>query len=198
MKNTLLLYIKLFTITTFSLVLFSGCSADSPEPHTFAHGGLTTFTATDNSETSLLKVPGTLYKFCAARESDSISTPEHGLSLGLGAGVSKESIGATSGSGALSLGGRDPLVLITREFMYRVCELSLNHDLSKEDTIAIYKYFMDKLIDLAPLTKSDGAASNVLAAPDMKPTDKGEAATSTGDDTTDTKDKDSFDSFNIK
>lgn len=201
MHNIQLSYFSLFMGLILTLVLMAGCSTNNLEPHTLQHGGLTTFTATDNSETSLIKIPGALHKFCAARESDSISTPENGVSLGVGEGVVQDSIGVTSGSGALSLGGRDPLVLIIREFMYRVCELSLNHDLDKKDTIALYKYFIEKLIVLAPLTKADGGASNSLAAPVMQSNDKGgtsNTSTSTDADTSDTKEDDSFSSFDIK
>lgn len=180
-----------------SLFLFTACSTDIPKPQQYSQGGLTTFTATEDSETSLIKAPNTLHQFCAARESDAISAPEGGMSFGIGTGgIAKESIGATSGSGALSLGGRDPLVLITREFMYRVCELSLNHNLSKEETIALYKHFMDRLIDIAPLTKADGAASKGITPP----------AQNTNQDSSDddqdkygTKSKyDNFDSFDTK
>lgn len=183
----------------FSLLFFTACSTDVPKPITFTQGGLTTFTATEDSETSLVKAPGNLHQFCAARESDAVSAPEGGVSLGFGAGgIAKESIGATSGSGALSLGGRDPLVLITREFMYRVCELSLNHNLSKEETIVLYKHFMDRLIDIAPLTKADGAAPQGI-----KPPDQSSKQDSSYDkdkyDSYDTKDKyDSFDNLNSK
>lgn len=140
--------------------LFTACSSSAnPSPNITNHAGLSTFTVTEDTETSLIKSPQSLEKFCAARESDAISAPQTGVSLGFGLGGTKENIGATSGSGALSLGGRDPLVLITRELMYRVCELSLNHNLSKEETLALYKYFLDKLITIAPLTKPNGAAS---------------------------------------
>ena len=137
---------SLTVLLVSSLTLFSACSTNTvPTPNIHAHGGLSTFTVTEDTETSLIKIPNSVQQFCAARESDAISAPQSGLSLGFGVGGTKESVGATSSSGALSLGGRDPLVLITREFMYRVCELSLNHNLTKEETLELYKYFMDKL-----------------------------------------------------
>ena len=179
-----------------SLILFTACSTDIPKPHQYSQGGLTTFTATEDSETSLIKAPDTRYQFCAARESDAISAPENGMSFGIGTtGLTKESIGTTSGSGALSLGGRDPLVLITREFMYRVCELSLNHNLNKEETIALYKHFMDRLIDIAPLTKADGAKAKGITPPAQTTSQD----SSYDQDKYDTKSKyDSFDSFDTK
>lgn len=151
------------SLLTFCLigvaVLFSACSTSNHTPNITMHNGLSTFTVNEDTETSLIKSPQSLEKFCAARESDAISTPQTGISLGFGLAGTKENIGTTSGSGALSLGGRDPLVLVTRELMYRVCELSLNHNLNKDETLALYKHFLDKLIMIAPLTKANGAAS---------------------------------------
>lgn len=150
---TILLLLSSFTLLT-------GCStSNNPTPSIHTHEGLTTFTISEDTETSLIKTPNSIQQFCAARESDAVSAPQTGFSLGFGMGGTKETVGTTSSSGALSLGGRDPLVLITREFMYRVCELSLNHNLTKEETLELYKYFLDKLIVIAPLTKTDGAAS---------------------------------------
>lgn len=82
--------------------------------------------------------------------------------------------------------------------MYRVCELSLNHNLSKEETIVLYKHFMDRLIDIAPLTKADGAASQGIKAPDQS--SKQDSSYSRDKyDNYDTKDKyDSFDNLNSK
>jgi len=153
------------TLCLMSIIfLFTACSPSAnPTPNLTTHRGLSTFTVTEDTETSLIKSPESLEKFCAARESDAISAQQTGISLGFGVGGTKENVGTTSGSGALSLGGRDPLVLITRELMYRVCELSLNHNLSKEETLSLYKHFLDKLIIIAPLTKANGAASQGIA-----------------------------------
>lgn len=175
----------------FSLFLFSGCNNSTPEPHVSSYGGLVAFTTTEETETNLIKSPEDLHKFCAARESDAISAPQTGFSLGFGLGGTKEDVGTTTGAAALSLGGRDPLVLITREFMYRVCELSLNHNLSKEETIELYKYFIDKLIVMAPLTKDDGSESKGV-------TTETKSKKSSSSSSYDTKEKDdSYNSFDI-
>ena len=76
--------------------------------------------------------------------------------------------------------------------MYRVCELSLNHNLTKEETITLYKYFIDKLIVMAPLTKDDGSESKGV-------TTDSKSKKSSSSSSYDTKDKDdsynSFDAF---
>lgn len=173
----------------FSLFFFSACSNTTPQPNSSSYGGLVTFTADEAVETSLIKAPNDFHKFCAARESDAVSANQSGFSLGFGLGGAKEDVGTTAGGAAMSLGGRDPLVLITREFMYRVCEISLNHDLTKEETITLYKYFIDKLITIAPLTKDDGSESKGVTT---------EAAKSKKSSSSDIKDKDdSYDNFDI-
>ena len=178
----------------FSLFLFSACSSTAPQPHVSSYGGLVAFTTTEQTETNLIKSPEDLHKFCAARESDAISAPQTGFSLGFGLGGTKEDVGTTAGAAALSLGGRDPFVLITREFMYRVCELSLNHNLNKEETITLYKYFIDKLIVMAPLTKDDGSESKGVTT-DSK---SKKSSSSSSSSSYDTKDKDdSYNSFDI-
>jgi hypothetical protein len=170
-----------------SLFLFSACSNTTTQPHISSFGGLVAYATTEETETNLIKSPDDLHRYCAARESDAVNAPQSGFSLGFGLGATKEDVSTTSGGAALSLGGRDPLVLITREFMYRVCELSLNHNLNKEETIALYKYFIDKLIVIAPLTKDDGAESKGVTT-DSKSSKKGSSY--------DSKDKyDSYDSF---
>ncbi|MBE0491355.1 MAG: hypothetical protein IBX44_03775 [Sulfurospirillum sp.] len=179
------MYGKLFSLFVFlSLsVFFSGCSSDEvPTPKLYAQGGFSTFTLPEDTETSLIKDPSSMIKFCGARESDAVSAKQNGFSLGFGIGGAQESVGATNGGGALSLGGRDPLVLITREFLYRVCELSLNHNLNKQETIELYKYFIEKLLVMAPLTKADGAASAGIAP--VAPTSS-EKSSKSKDDTKD-------------
>jgi len=179
-------------------VLFTACSNNISTPQTYSHGGLITMTVTEDTETSIIKSPEDIHKFCAARESDAIAASQNGISLGFGTAATKETIGVTSGSGALSLGGRDPLVLITREFMYRVCELSLNHNLSKEETITLYKHFIDKLIAIAPLTKADGARpKGIMPAPQSLQQDLTVGGKDKDSDSFDSKStSDSFDSFN--
>lgn len=177
----------------FSLLIFSACSATVPQPHASSFGGLVAHTTTEEMETNLIKSPEDIHQYCAARESDAVNAPQNGFSLGFGLGATKEDVSTTAGGAALSLGGRDPFVLITREFMYRVCELSLNHNLDKEETIALYKYFIDKLIVIAPLTKDDGAESKGVT------TDSKSSKKSSSDESKDKYDSyDSFDTFDGK
>jgi len=55
----------------------------------------------------------------------------------------KDSVGDASGINASLLSGRSPLVLIVRELMFRACELSVHQNLSKKETISLYKNFLE-------------------------------------------------------
>ena len=81
----------------------------------------------------VFKDKDSLERFCRSPNPDFASGQTSAVSLGLGNGPS---IGSSSGAMIDSLGGRSPALLITRELMYRACELALNlnanTDLSKE------------------------------------------------------------------
>jgi hypothetical protein len=78
-------------------------------------------------------------------------TKSEGLSLpGLipGASSSGTSITDAEGYAAINLGGRSPSVLIARDFLYRVCEMTSNLQLSPEETVKVYLQAMDKIIEI--------------------------------------------------
>jgi hypothetical protein len=75
-------------------------------------------------------------------------------------GGSSESLGSGQGQAALSLGGRTPSVLLTRELMYRACEMSSNINADKETTIAIYADFLKAVIEISKSQTEQGTASS--------------------------------------
>ena len=50
---------------------------------------------------------------------------------------------------ANDLGGRTPAVLISREILYRTCELISNLKLTKEQGIDVFKYSIQNIVDLS-------------------------------------------------
>ncbi|MBD1584633.1 hypothetical protein [Pseudoalteromonas sp. S16_S37] len=66
---------------------------------------------------------------------DAVATKSEGFNIW----VPKTGLGETDNTGADLLGGRNPATLISRELLYRSCELSLNQHLSKEEALAIYR-----------------------------------------------------------
>ena len=46
-------------------------------------------------------------------------------------------------SGEREMVGRTPAVLMARELFFRLCEFSRNHDLTKNDAMALYRKTLD-------------------------------------------------------
>lgn len=130
-----------FLSLIFALML-SGCgtfdvlsSADkkNSEHHLYERQGIDVFVESSSLKTTVIKDKDSLERICRSPNPDFASGQTSGISVGLSKGPT---IGTSSGAMIDSLGGRSPAVLITRELMYRACELTLNlqatPDLSKE------------------------------------------------------------------
>ncbi|MGK0267886.1 MAG: hypothetical protein ACI8Y3_000493 [Paraglaciecola sp.] len=76
-----------------------------------------------------------------------------------------ESLGGGENQTGLSLGGRTPIVLITRELMYRACELSANINANGETSVAIYATFIQAIKDITQQQSGSGTASSSNSAP---------------------------------
>ena len=70
-----------------------------------------------------------------------------------------ESLGGGENQTGLSLGGRTPTVLITRELMYRACELAANINADSENSVAIYATFLQAIKDITQQQSDSGTAS---------------------------------------
>lgn len=158
MKNLHFILLPLFLFIT-------GCSTLSPDPKPFKQGDVSGIVLPGDVKTTYIKTHGDLDRFCASRGVDALATTDNDLSLGLSNGSVGENVGDNSGSGALSLGGRDPIVLITRELMYRVCELSMNLNLNKNETINMYKLFLRTITNISKNDKSEGVVGINADAP---------------------------------
>ena len=54
----------------------------------------------------------------------------------------------SEGYSATNLGGRTQPVLIARDFLYRLCEMTINMQLSPEETVKVYLQTMDKIVEI--------------------------------------------------
>lgn len=84
------------------------------------------------------------------------------------------------------LGGRSPSVLISREILFRGCELASNHQLSTEQALALFRDSLDKIAVIVQTTRqevgtaagsSEGSASSVLTPPAATPQSTSAAGT---------------------
>ena len=96
---------------------------------------------------------------CVEPDPDMVSTFSGSVSLGATVAGNNDAFSGSDGSSALATGGLSPMVLITRELLYRACELSMNSNANAEQQLAIYKMFLSTIEKLN--TSNQG---NVTAA----------------------------------
>lgn len=149
-----------------SLFAVTGCALSPPKPGiTASLSGMTIYSTTSEMQSSFLKFRNSGEHFCDSRMSDVADTAS--ASIGLGASVvgKSESVNEGASRGAVSLGGRSPAVLITREVMYRTCEMVMNLNLDKKEALALYIQTLNLVKSVAQSDTAVGAASMVGSAP---------------------------------
>ena len=155
---------KVVLIVAFILSLV-GCSNKTElAVNEIKRSGVDAIIMDNSAKVTYIKEHKHIDRFCASRGSDVEQTSSQGLMLGLSSGNQGENIGEDSTNGALSLGGRSPVVLLTRELMYRACELTMNLNTNKKDSIDVYKMFLDSIKDIASVEHDLGSTS-VVALP---------------------------------
>lgn len=137
--------------------------------------------------------PDAKERHCLSTSPDFTVEASGGISLG---GIGLKSIGENSGQSALGLGGRSPAVLITRELMYRACELTANIQASPKVTIKTYERFL-QTIEKALLNQTEnGTAPTSTNSNTAVPTTPSATNTNSSNCTTDNADSDNCeDSF---
>lgn len=146
--------------------------------------------ASDASQTvSYIKEGTSSDQFCAGTGSDFAAYSSKGLSL-----AGKDSIGFSDNHGVAGFGGRTELVLIAREMMFRACELSLNTNSNREQSIEIYKMFLTAVSQMASkseLVGTSASSSSVDATSVTTKASQGDASDAS-DDSDDSDDSDNF------
>ena len=62
-----------------------------------------------------------------------------------------------------ALGGRSPAVLISREILFRTCEIYVNLRLTKDDALALFKDSISRVIDVTKTQIAQGTRSQINA-----------------------------------
>jgi hypothetical protein len=65
-----------------------------------------------------------------------------------------------------ALGGRSPAVLISREILFRTCEIYVNLRLTKDDALALFKDSISRVIDVTKTQIAQGTRSQINAGGD--------------------------------
>ena len=85
-------------------------------------------------------------RHCRAPDPDISVQSNDSIKLGDAAG---DSIGFTDGVSASELQGRSAELLLTRELMYRACEMTSNLNTDEKTTIAIYEQFLKAISEIS-------------------------------------------------
>jgi hypothetical protein len=156
---------------TILVALLSGCAGYSkvePISQTTV-GGFDVLTRSPERHLVMFQTPDDIERFCMSPTPDAVGTSSEGVKLG---GIvptgSEESVGEDASRGALSLGGRAPSVLITRELMYRACELSMNIKADPELTLQIYRETVKALTEIIASQHGEGAKALAAQANDPR------------------------------
>lgn len=145
---------------TSLIFLLTACSSGPYKPNVMTDNGLSTVSNTSDVQLTFIKANGNKERYCAARASDVADTSSSGASLEADlSSAAKDGISEGSTRGALSLGGRDPAVLIVREMMYRACELSMNLNADSNLSIQIYKNIMATMKEITAQQTGSGIAA---------------------------------------
>lgn len=146
---------KNIAILSLATVL-TGCAGlpSDPTPVQMKAGDVDVISTSAERQIMAFHAPNDAERFCLAPPPDVVGT----LSGGLSAAVGTESVSESMAEGADSLGGRSSEVLLAREIFYRTCEFTLNHKLSKQEALDLYRTTLDVISDLDG-TKLSGSGS---------------------------------------
>jgi hypothetical protein len=168
MKNSIYL--------SYILLLLSGCAGITPdaekEGKIYERNGVSTLLIPSDTREVYFKDSRSFERHCRAPGPDVSIESSSGISLGASIIGKSDEISETNGQSGLALGGRDPAVLLTRELMYRACELASNLNANQQTTISIYNRFlktveksikMQQLVGTASVTDSaKSSLSNII------------------------------------
>lgn len=113
------------------------------------------FTRNPELDVVVFKSPDDVEKFCMSAETDAVPTASIGFALSYSGSTASEE----SGIGAGALGGRSAAVLISRDILYRTCEITLNYNLSKDEALALFNTALEKVQAVAAADPSAGSAA---------------------------------------
>jgi len=162
---------KILITASTGILLISGCGALKPPPEgkLFERGGVSMVVIPGGSRETYFSDPSSLERHCRAPSPDVSLTASEGVALnvpsptGKGVGLNED-----ASTGALGLGGRSPAVLISRELLYRACELSNNLNLPPDQALKLFRDAMDVIIKLSTSQTAGGTAALTTTAADTR------------------------------
>lgn len=142
-----------------SLIFLTACSIPPNKPIISNANGVKIYSSTADRQSTFIKDHGSLERICAARVADVADTKSEAAGLSLGVIGKSEAVSDGASQGAISLGGRSPSVLITRELMYRTCETIMNLNLSKTEALQLYLQTLKATVSISQSQTNSGTTS---------------------------------------
>ena len=115
------------------------------------------FTYDDELKNTYFKKGKNGLRICKEPDPDATATYADGLSVGDPFTGGQAS--ANNSVGGVSLGGRNPEVLIARELLFRACELTLNLDANYNQSRHIYSEFLEAAKAISKTQTGTGSKS---------------------------------------
>lgn len=154
-----------FLVIAFSI---SGCSTYSPKPYLSKVGNAEVITSTaDLSSTLVNKNYVCLQPSADATFSASNSD---GINI-LNFGKNSDGVSDSNNQNGAEMTGRTPAVLLSRELMYRLCEIGNNHSLSKDEMIKLYAKNLE-LIKAISLSEAKQTTISISSGLTVESSDK--------------------------
>ncbi len=146
------------------VTLLAGCGTVSKmfeQPHSlYDRNGLDILVEDSSRKTTVIKDKSSFERICRSPSPDYATGQSDSISLGFASGPS---VGSSSGAAIDSLGGRSSALMITRELMYRACELALNLDANEGLSKEIYWKFLGT-IEIALKSQTSAGAQGSTAS----------------------------------
>ena len=158
-----------------ALGALAGCantSSTSRQAETLIDRAGVDIVASDSTrQLTYIKERSSTERFCRGPGADSVTTGSQGVSAQIPLRGNSVGLGEESTSGAVDLGGRNPAVLITRELMYRACELASNTNADGATERQIYMQFLQAVTAISKVQIGAGIAAlaSEPAAPTLLP-----------------------------
>lgn len=163
----------IISLSVFFLLLLNGCGTLGSKSSStiYDRKGVDVFVEPSTGISYLLTDEGTHDQFCMAPPPDLSDVKGSSDSLSV-KGVAVTNDTALS---VATLGGRSPAVLISREIMYRTCELYVNLKMTKQETILLFRDSLDRVMDVTKAQIARGTQTQIS-------TNTGTTPSSTNDD----------------
>ena len=163
-KRSLIVYIQnIFWLAAVLAVAQYGCGSHGihqAATHVKEHG-ITAISYPETHRVAFLKRNDDIEHLCAGGGIDAVSSTIGGSSLNVSGLVGEdEKIARTKETVESGLGGRDPVVLIARELLYRTCETAMNLELNTEQSLDLYKTTLQAIQSIAESHSNDGTSSD--------------------------------------